>query len=155
MHNSPWVLWIHRYYSQYNNIEVHGIQAIYGPYEYYIWICYSYIQSYFKVYPLCYKKNGITNIFYWALMLSIQSPALQMINTLHAIRLVLWENEIQWYWFSKMKLHGFSLKFKAFPGDFGDHKANDGKASEAVVTIFFSVKKMTDYNVLLNCQYMY
>lgn len=54
-----------------------------------------------------------------------------------------------------MKLHGFSLKFKAFPGDFGDHKANDGKASEAVVTIFFSVRKMTDYNVLLNCQYIY
>lgn len=70
-------------------------------------------------------------------MLSLQSSALQMINTLHAIQLVLCENEIQWYWFSKMKLHGFSLKIKAFPGDFGDHQLKDGKASEAGMFDFF------------------
>lgn len=36
-----------------------------------------------------------------------------------------------------MKLHGFNLKFKVFPGDFGDHQANDGKASEAGMFDFF------------------
>lgn len=62
-----------------------------------------------------------------------------------------------------MKLRGFSLKIKAFPGDFGDHQLKDGKASEAGMFdfFFFPIRincifcyEMTDYKVFLNCQYI-